>query len=241
MSDKMKIYKNPERKGADTYKPYVPQYEVEGVTPSIYKSTVAPGSQMIAGPSGLPLDNPRVKRPSLRQPYAETTQSPIGRGRGPVPNVGNNMEHTWSSVDGEIIDDLEVSDQNHEMIDNNEFVTNAALGYQNGLTVNEINSNFIPQKVIIEEDNQNYQEEKSFIKSSDDTDDLHSIIHGLSDDNYLLIVSGTPLCSGPKDLIEEQAKTLVFGEHEMCAGNPVPIDDIIIVKRIKVKVGLFLE
>jgi hypothetical protein len=50
-----------------------------------------------------------------------------------------------------------------------------------------------------------------------------------------------PLCSGPKEEIEDQARALVFGEHEMCDGNPVPVDDIVILKRVKVKVGLFLE
>jgi len=34
---------------------------------------------------------------------------------------------------------------------------------------------------------------------------------------------------------------LVFGEHEMCGGSPIPVEDLLIVKRVKVKVGLFFD
>ena len=60
-------------------------------------------------PQPLPKDNPRAKRPLIRpQPYAEAVPSPVGRGRGLLPNVGNNLEQTWSGVDGEIVDDLQL-------------------------------------------------------------------------------------------------------------------------------------
>src|SRR5512143_3135329 len=108
MSDtngKVKLIRNPDRNKPAPYKPYVPQYQVHGKDPQEYQGAVVPGGIKLARPSALPSDNPRSRRAPVRQPYADAgVTSPVGRGRGPVPNVGNNMEHTWSSVDGEIVD-----------------------------------------------------------------------------------------------------------------------------------------
>jgi len=260
MSDtdgKIKTYKNPERGKPVNYKPYVPQYQAEGIEPEHYRGAVVPGGTQVARPSA---DNPRgSKRPALRQPYAEATASPIGK--GPVPNVGNNMEHTWSSVDGEIVDDLtgetfdfgtspDQLDLSEQIIDNNDFVSEQALGYQSGFTAEDIQGPLQRGNVVIEAlpaDVRGIYEEPlveklgAHSKYETVTEDLLSIVADLTDDLYLLIVTGVPLCSGPKEEIEDQARALIFGEHEMCDGNPIPIDDIIILKRVKVKVGLFLE
>jgi hypothetical protein len=264
---KVKIYKNPGRNMNADYKPYVPQYQVEGVEPK-YHGAVAPGNFTVARPAALPLDNPRAKRSAIRQPYADVTESPIGRGRGPVPNVGNNMEHTWSSVDGDIVDDLsndesvEFVDPNHPMVDNNDLMTPQALGgvelveqihtppnsavfgfHQNGINASDIPSPFVPQSVQFETVEEEIDEQSAGPRRDpiDDSSSLLSIVADLADESFLLLIDGTPLCSGPKEEIEEQARALVFGEHELCDGNPIPIDDIIILKRVKVKVGLFLE
>jgi hypothetical protein len=237
MSDtdgKVKLIRNPARNKPEPYKPYVPQYQVEGIEPTPYHGAVVPSETKIATPNA---DNPRLKRSPVRQPYADASvTSPIGRGRGPVPNVGNNMEHTWSSVDGEIVDDLEGAlDAGQAMVDNNDFVSEAAFGYQNGPTASNINPNYAayPPQAI--------EQEVQAVHHPANPEDLLPVLTELEHDAYLLIVAGVPVCSGPKEEIEDQARALVFGEHEMCDGNPVPVDDIIILKRVKVKVGLFLE
>lgn len=261
MSDtdgKIKLIRNPDRDKPTNFKPYVPQYQVEGIEPEQYQGAVVPSGSQVARPSA---DNPRLKKPALRQPYTAATTSPIGRGRGPVPNVGNNMEHTWSSVDGDIVDDLtgEAPQPERElvsvstgpnapfgvmyadqvMIDNNDFVTEQALGYQSGFTAEDIQGPTKQGTVLFES---GYSEPEETVKTTTtEVEDLLPIVASLADDSFLLIVSGVPLCSGPKEEIEDQARALVFGEHEMCDGNPTPIDDIIILKRVKVKVGLFLE
>lgn len=240
MSDtdgKVKLIRNSDRNKPASYKPYVPQYQVHGKEPQEYQGgAVVPGTK-ITRPTQLPSDNPRARRVPVRQPYAEATTSPIGRGRGPVPNVGNNMEHTWSSVDGEIVDDLtgEEVDPNQEMIDNNDYVTDTAFGFRSGPTAADIQPhyNVFPPSAI--------EQEVEAVHRPADPGDLLPVLMELEDDAHLLIVAGVPLCSGPKEEIEDQARALVFGEHEMCDGNPVPVDDIVILKRVKVKVGLFLE
>jgi hypothetical protein len=222
MSNKeVKFYKNPERNKPETRQPYVPQYVIEGIEPTEFKSALAPNANI---KPELSEDNPRTRVPSMRQPYAEAVSSPIGRGRGPVPNVGNNMEHTWSSVDGEIIDDIsgEVIDNNHPMIDNNEYVSSTALGFsENSVPVN------VELPVAVK-------------YPSTATDELSEAISSLQEDEYLILVDGVPICAGSLKGIEQQVSKLVFGDHELCSGVPVSEDTIMVVKRVPLRVGVFL-
>jgi hypothetical protein len=235
-------FKNPDRDKPDAYKAYVPQYQVYGKDPGEFHGGVLPKDVKVAKTN---IDNPRLKRQPLRQPYASNVVSPIGR--GPVPNVGNNMEHTWSSVDGNIVDDLtgEGADPNHPMIDNNDYVSNQAFGFQAGPLAEELQP-VVQGKITFESPSDDLEDiyDKTTAHpqySSEPTDNLLPILANLTDESFLLIVTGVPVCSGPKEEIEDQARALVFGEHEMCEGEPIPVDDIIILKRVKVKVGLFLE
>lgn len=229
---KIKIYKNPARNRPEARKPYVPQYQLMGVEPEEYKSPLAPGYHIAKSPGSK--DNPRAPRPVIRQPYAETVNSPIGRGRGPLPNVGNNVEQTWSSVDGEIVDDMALdADPSHSMVDNNEFVTNEALG--------------LPEEEVVEEELPEPQaQDTSFLpenvlQEALNNEILYKVLADLEEDTYLLLVSGDVVCSGPLDFIQDTTRELVFGEHELTHGNPVSVDDIVVIKRVKVKVGVFLE
>lgn len=210
-NDKIKLYKNPARQKPEPWKPYTPQYQLEGVDPVEYKSSVVPPN--VAQVKPVPtMDNPRVRT----QPYAEVVPSPVGIGRGPVPNIGNNMEHTWSGVDGQIIDDVSEeyeTSPDHPMIDNNGFVTNEAL---------RVPPDYFEPQIVHE-------------------DDVAPVIKDLDAGAYLLLIKGVPICSGPLEEIEDQARALIFGEHELCDGEPVPEDDLIVLKKLKLKVGVFLE
>lgn len=235
MSTKVKIYKNAERDKPETYKPYVPQYQVMGVEPMEYKSPLIVGNN-IPKPSPGSTDNPREPRPHMRQQaYAEAVPSPIGRGKGPIPNVGNNMEQTWSGVDGEIVDDISNSlDHNHKMIDNNEFVNANTLG----LTDNE----YLEEKILPrnnEAATNSFLSENALQKALKE-DKLSNIFKELEEDEYCILVAGTPICSGPSDYVQEQTRALVFGEHELYSGNPISTDDIVVIKRVSIKVGVFL-
>lgn len=237
---KVKLYKNPSRSRPDTQKPYVPQYQIMGVEPQEYKSPLAPGYHVeIAKPS---TDNPRKPRVVMQQPYAEAVTSPIGRGRGPIPNVGNNMEQTWSSVDGEIVDDLTEDHSDQPMVDNNEFVTNEALGLppEAPLVVEDDNN----RPFVIETEEPSEDEEVSDEEFGDTTELgglLYQALTAMSGGEYLLLIKGEMVCSGPLDYIQATTRELVFGEHERCQGNPVPVDDILVIKKTKIEVGVFLE
>jgi hypothetical protein len=227
-----KIQRHPGRSVVETYKPYVPQYQVEGIEPKKYQGAIVSPNTPIAQPEPLPLDNPRGRR----SPYAATIPSPTVPGRGPVLNVGNNMEHSWSSVDGHIVDDLtgEGVDPNHPMIDNNDEVSLDALGYQNGFTAEQLQ----PQNQMRPPTMIDLPSQQAVVE---DTGDLLSILSDLAEDSYLLLAAGVPICSGPKAEIEDQARALVFGEHEICDGNPIPPEEIVVLRRVQIKMGLFLE
>lgn len=210
----IKIYKNPARSKPEKYKPYIPQHQVHGIEPVEYKSPVAPGVTLAVQQTPHAPENVRKFKPA-RQPYAESVVSPIGRGLGVLPNVGNNVEQTWSSVDSEIVDDISDIDLNHPMIDNNDFVGEVSFEATN----------------------------KTSFADSDAADDSVSIletIRDLEEDSYLLMVYGETVCSGPLQYIEEQTTALVFGEHELYLNNPISTDDIIVIKKVKLKVGVFL-
>jgi len=214
-----KFYKNKARTQPEAHKKYVPQYQVMGIEPEEYKSApLANGFSAIAIQKTPHQEQSHMRgaRPAIRQPYAETTTSPLGVGRGFLPNVGNNIEQTWSSVDGDIVDDISGIDLNHNMVDNNDMVTAVALG---------VSDNHI---------------HKIHHHESLENNDSFSILKEIEEDSYLLFLKEEILCSGSLDYIQEQITQLVFGEHELYPGNPISIDDIIVIKKMKIKVGVFL-
>jgi hypothetical protein len=238
---KVKIYKNPARNVPEARKPYVPQYQIMGVSPEEYKSPLAPGYNVgkvaMAKPSTV---NPRAPRAVIQQPYAEAVTSPIGRGRGLIPNVGNNMEQTWSGVDGEITDDISDVDLTQPMIDNNDFVNDSAFGH--GVVSSEIEQS--PQEFEeeppVEEDAPKNFLSGDVLQTALQDEYLTTLVKQLDEEEFLLLVDGSAICSGPMDFIQDQTRALVFGEHELYHGNPVSIDDIVVLKRVKIKVGVFL-
>lgn len=196
VDDKDKILKNPARQKQDNVQPYVPHYKVMGLEPELIKHTLPQSTVLITKGGVTQNNNPRTRQPSVRQPYAEIPDSqPLGN--SPIPNVGNNLEQTWSSLDGEIVDDI--SEQDQQQYDNQS--TDSTL-------------------------------------SSDDKDlDLSS----LKDDSYILLVNGSVISIGTLEEIQDFTSALVFGEHELCNGNPVPLENIIVLKKVKIKTGLFFE
>jgi len=214
---KIKTYKNPERNKALPYTPYVPQYTILGIGPMPTQGSMGQITKIIQTvQEPLPKDNPRAPRAAIRQPYAEAVPSPLGAGKGFLPNVGNNVEQTWSSLDGAIIDDLDFDDN----IETETFVP--SVSPPQPATKAFLTKDDLKEAISVEEDTYYY-------------------LQSLDEGDYILFISGDPICSGDLETIQKETKSLVFGDHSLCNGNPIPIDDILVVKRVKLKVGLFLE
>jgi hypothetical protein len=233
---RVKIYKNKLRNEPEQMRqPYIPNHVSMGVTPvSMYQESPDRRPNALAAPQQT---QPRMSARLVNQPYAETVNSPIGVGA--VPNVGNNMEHTWASLDGSIIDDISPNVSPGEMVDNNEFVTDAALNSGPTFGGNSRNRPFpFPQEAeeIVTDDRPTLTDIPVFTGDSD----LFPVLKELEEDHYLLLVRGEPICSGPHQEIEEAAGALIFGNHALADGSPVPESDILVVKKVKVNVGVFL-
>jgi hypothetical protein len=126
------------------------------------------------------------------------------------------MEHSWSSLDGEIIDDItsevELVDPNQVMIDNNDYVSAEALG-------------------LPEEKQEDLIDFSTFI----------SCMQSVQDNEYVLFVGSACLSCGSAEDIEKDVQSLIFGEHESCQGKSVPAEEILVIKRAPIKIGVFLE
>lgn len=230
-NEKVKLYRNPARELLEVSETYTPEYKKNGIKIEEYKSALIP-DEYVSKPLPPSMDNPRLPRAVIRQPYAEAIPSPIGRGKGPVPNIGNNVEHTWSSVDGDIIDDISQElHENYLMVDNNDFVSVKALG------IPEDNI----QEVLPTLDEVENPPAKQFMTKVELQEEVDKKSLSFKDGNYLLIVGGIEICSGLLEEIQSQVKDLVFGDHYLCNGDPISIDDILVIKKIKINVGVFLE
>ena len=205
---KVKLYKNPDRNKEIAHKPYVPQYQLMGVEPEEWKSNPVPSGTV---PMQNSEDNPRLKNIGLRQDAGSLSKN------FSIPNVGNNRDYTWSGVDGDIVDDIEEISGQSSMIDNNDYVSDQALGLSDSVTVKQ-------EKVKL-----NNVEENNLL----------SVIENLEDKNYLLLVNDVVVCSGTLEKVEEQVKNLAFGDHELCGGEPIPVSDLIVLKKIQLKLASF--
>lgn len=213
MNNKVKLYKNPNRQHNENHKQYVPQYQLLGIEPQeINGFSNAPHKPVVLNSkiedetSNL---NPRVRNIGIRQPYAEPGEIPVKLNAGQVPNVGNNMEHAWTEFGEEkIIDDLD-----HPMIDNNDYVTEAALGFK---------------------------EEKVLNQPSNISPNIFNNIADVKNNQYLLLLDNVLLASGSEEDVSKQLELLVFGDHPNYNGELINPERLVVLKRINIKVGVLL-
>jgi len=197
---KVKFYKNNQRSESDIdVSKFSPQYQSLGIEPEEHKSPVLMGNIKIS-PGNK--DNPRIKQ-----------NLPLEK-KVIVPNIGNNIENSWSSIDN-VVDDLDHNYSIDQVIDNNDYLPDYAFG--------------------------NSDPGQHLIAAQDSDVNLLSAIEKSSFDDYILIVDGIPFCSGNQNQIEEQASLLIFGEHEYSDGNPISPESLIILKKYNIKIGLTIK
>ncbi len=222
---KRPFFKNPAREQVTPkFKPYVPQYVVRGVEPEqrqIASATVPEAyAKTMRQPTPRSMTNPRLRPPpsvSKNVPYAELPPNEVISAGG-LPNVGNNMETSWGpNEEFYDMDQTSVSSiPAHMLIDNNQH--------------DDANYADIPEMVEApptERDLTVYDDDES--EEEESTGD------------YILVVKDNIVSSfNSLKEIEEEVKALVFGEHPLCATNEIANDDIVVLKKMKIKVGVFL-
>ena len=59
--------------------------------------------------------------------------------------------------------------------------------------------------------------------------------------DYILMVFGKFILSGSINAIEGRIKSILYGEDESFNGTGVKLDDIVVLKRMQIKVGVFVD
>lgn len=222
-----KFYPNPQRKQAMAkdaqYKPYVPQYQLRGLEPEDFASVMEKkkfntkhNAILIKGSPDMSNAKPTWRGQDISQnvPFADVS---VPTDHLDMPNVGNNIENTWASIDSDIIDDIGMSGEwsgTQQMIDNNDYIDIEQVAQP---------SISLPDPQI----------EAELSSTSPDVK--------LEEDEYLVAIDGTVITTGSLSEIEEEVKQLIFGDHALYSGKQIPVEDIIVLKRLNIKVGVFIN
>lgn len=236
-----KYFKNPERAKVTPFQNYVPRYQLMGITPApaatgeiaVHKGyaetdlghrNIPFAARVLPKAADPKLIAGKDRYPKTRNvPYAEPVEMSSDIIRNvTLPNVGNNVENTWSGMDGLIIDEennYATVDKNQSMIDNNFDDENNYLD--------------IPQELE--------EAPLPLIEVEDTVTVFDAAQLNIGYNEYVLAVKGEIISTGPMDQIQEEVRELVFNEHPLSGENVISTDDIIVLKRIKIKVGVFIE
>lgn len=64
---------------------------------------------------------------------------------------------------------------------------------------------------------------------------LISSLYELNEGDFVLLVQGILICSGELEDLEKEVRALLLGD------DPIDVEDILVLKRSKIKMGVFLE
>lgn len=222
---KIRLYKNPNRVEKPTITQYVPEYVNQGIEPTEFVPTKVPLNHRGLKPTG-PTESRRGSHPhqeSKLAPYATSESA-----HNPIPNVGNNTDKSWVSVDGDDFDNIIVDESNKALLDPNEsFIDNNED--------DEANYANIPKTLKMAPVPQSYEDDES-----DSSESQELSLSNLLEEEYALIINDEIICSGESEYVQEQVKKLLFGEHDLNKAYEISQEDLVVIKRIKINVGVFL-
>jgi hypothetical protein len=134
-----------------------------------------------------------------------------------VKSSKNDEKRDFSSLNGAIFDEegKEIKVEQGHIIDNNDYVFPPSM----------TNSHQAQPKTQ-QEDPKNEQE----------------TVQGQPKvGEYILLVLGKIIHTGSIDQIESVARAILYGENEQFIDQEVKVDDIVILKRIGINVGIFID
>ena len=234
MEKKERIFRNSARNTVkEQVKPYVPQYQLRGIQPQPFGGSV---NIRFKEEEKLPLINPRATR-SFSPPSILPNSFLNALENKPDANA-----KTWSSLDNDIMYDLDDEDnEDGQAVDpnlldhNNDYYSAKAFGFDSEEELEEamikaqklVNGN----SVIVSEEEQR----KAFTES---LDNQPVSFQNLEDDEYALIINNEIISKGPIEEIQYQVNLILFGG---ILDTPVDKESITIVKKVKLRVGAFIE
>lgn len=215
-----KLIKNQERGKTTPFKAYVPQYQLRGISPlpppGEVKSELASTKKLPFGTYFLPKSQKNRPYPTTNNlPYAEMGATPFN---STLPNVGNNSEVAWAGMDAMLMDE-EGNTVNQDDLDSQKLIDN------------NWEQNFRPPIQILEEESDEVE-----MMMVSDTSQLN-----IGYDEFVLAIRGEIISTGPLDEMQQEVRALVLGGHPFTAGEPVEVNEIVLLKRVSVKVGVFID
>jgi hypothetical protein len=191
---------------------YVPNYKRLNITPKEMPSSN--DSQFVVSRGSKQNPRERVAPQTRAIPFAEVViedKFPIGN--GPIPNSGNNVEYTWAGVDGSFVDDVGlIEESSNQIIDNNDYI--------------EIDEPSYTQKKNETDLNQELDEDKK--------------LESREIKEYTLLLFGDFYSSGSLIEIQKEVTDILYGQHELCSHTSITLDDIIVLKKMNIKFGVFI-
>lgn len=216
-----KVYKNSNGQPIDP--DYVPNYKKMNITPI---GRPMPGAGQFVVSRGS-ISNPRERAvPQTRTiPFAKVVVEdnfPIGA--GPVPNVGNNIEHTWAGVDSDVVDDVGLDDDTI-MIDNNDYVDVEGL---------EFSAPPPAQRKLEATYQQQHEEDMNAYNS------MNALIDTKNLSEYSLLIFGEFYSSGTLEEIQKEVTDILYNQHVLSKHASISLDDLTVLKKMPIKFGIFI-
>ena len=133
----------------------------------------------------------------------------------------NPPQEVFSSIDGINldIDGNEITFESGHIIDNNAFVDFRYGDIDNRAHDNDLLDEAFPNYDPIEPEEQNTPQVGE----------------------YILMVLGKLITSGNIDKIEKQVRDIMYGDSDVFKGKEISINDIVVLKRVEIKVGIFVS
>lgn len=131
-----------------------------------------------------------------------------------APQAHPNTDDSFMGIDSSFFDENgEVSVESGHIIDNNDFVSFGVPTSQSPLPKPSVNEK------INEEEN----------------------VDSPKVGDYILMVFGKLITAGSVKFIESKVKDIMYGDDPSFSGLDVSADDIVVLKRVNIKVGIFID
>lgn len=207
----------------NTYTGYVPNYKQMNIAPK--EMSPPQTSQFVVSRGSKQNPRERAVPQTKTVPFAEVVVDdsfPIGT--GPVPNIGNNIEHTWAGVDSSVVDDVglyEATSPNHQMIDNNDYIEIDDLNPAHRKVEASL-------RIQEEEDQKAYQS-------------LNLLVDTKKLAEYSLLIFGEFYSSGTLEEIQKEVTDILYNQHPLSKQATITLDDLTVLKKVAIKFGVFIS
>lgn len=234
-SKQVKYVKNPMRGKTAPFKPYVPNWKERGIEPTD-GFTDRPVSQATNN-TALSQRRPFVAKVIHKKPEVVSNKIPYAEVGQDIkiittsPNVGSDNEwfEDFSVVEGQ--SNLQL-DQDQEMIDNNEIVSYASSTLPFVQRPTNIQLEYAGQPIQLPTEESVQEEVIEIVESS---------FANVESGQYILMIDDQTISIGEMAEVEAEVSALIFGEHPLFQDQAITTDRIVVLKRVPIKVGVFLE